>query len=111
MDSKNIEKTYGIRIPVAEYGDYYINTLKKSKEYENLPRQIEAYERLEFSIGDESIKSLKYKLIEKSVSYLKNIIYEKVLAWKAPEVFELNTNDFKPENGKTYISFDGSLVP
>jgi hypothetical protein len=106
MDAKNLEKTYNIRIPVAEFSDYYLNTLLKSVEKEGLKREIEAFERFEESLGGESAKDFKYKLIESSVAHLKGIFQEKVNSWEAPENFVLETNDFKPEHEKIYISFD-----
>lgn len=106
MDAKGLEKTYGIRIPVAEYVDYYLNTLLKSKEKESLKREIDAFQKFEASLGEQDSKSFKHKLIEKSVLYLKEIVSERVNSWIAPEHFVLETNEFKPENSKCYISFD-----
>ncbi len=106
MNTKELEKTYGIRIPVPEYSDYYINSLLKGGENHNLKRDILAYEKFEKSLGEETEKSFKYKLIEKSVLYLKTIMYDKVNSWSAPEPFILETKEFKPEDGKCYISFD-----
>jgi hypothetical protein len=106
MDAKGLEKTYGIRIPVPEYAEYYVNTLLRSKEKEGLKKELDAFSAFEKMLGEESEKSFKYKLIEKSVAYLKNIISEKVSSWEAPEKFVLETKEFKPEDGKCYISFD-----
>ncbi len=106
MDAKNLEKTYNIRIPVAEFVDYYLNTLLKSEEKASLKREIEAYKNFEQILGDESAKSFKHKLIETSVAHLKAIFQERVNSWTSPEQFKLETYDFKPEHGKCYISFD-----
>lgn len=106
MDIKGLEKTYGVRIPVSEHADYYINTLLKSKEKNNMLKELEAFDKFEKSLGEEEMKSFKHKLIEKSVSYLKEVISEKVNSWIPPEHFVLETNEFKPEHDKCYISFD-----
>jgi len=105
MDSKEFEKSYGIRIPVPEHIDYYIETIKKSNENIITDKQIELYEKFENEIGINNVKSFKYKLIEKSVSYLKPIL-SKVDVWECPVKFVLETKDFIPEHNKCYVSFD-----
>lgn len=107
MDAKELEKTYGIRIPVPEYAEYYLKTLLKSKEKESFKREIDAFDAFEKSLLDgETLKSFKYKLIESSVAHLKAIFQEKVSSWTPMEHFVLETKEFKPEDGKCYISFD-----
>lgn len=106
MKAKDLEKTYGIRIPVEEYSDYYLDTLLKSKEKESLKKEIEAFVEWEKTLTDVSVSDYKGRLIAKSVEYLKSELSEKINSWETPEQFVLETNDFKPENGKIYVSFD-----
>ncbi len=108
MNAKNLEKNYGIRIPVAQYVNYYIETLMKSDDKKEIRKQIEANEKFEKELEEtnQDIKNFKHKIIESSVLYLKSIISEGVNVWSPDEQFVLQTNDFKPEHGKCYISFD-----
>lgn len=108
MNAKNLEKIYGIRIPVAQYVNYYIETLLKSEDKKEIRGMIEANEKFEKELleTNQDIKNFKHKIIESSVAYLKTIISDGVNAWSPEEHFVLQTNDFKPEHGKCYISFD-----
>lgn len=100
---KDIEKTYGIRIPVSEFYDYYIETLFKSPHNDGMKEQIGYLKELAETGVD--LADIKGRLIFKSVEYLKSIFTEdlnKITDLKN----DLSTNNFIPEHGKRYISFD-----
>lgn len=107
MKGKSLEKTFGIRIPIDEHKEYYVETLLKSKSYEKLENDIKLFEDFENSLIDgETEKSIKYKLMEYSVSHFIEIFSDKINKWCPIHDFILEKNEFKPEHGKTYISFD-----
>lgn len=107
MKGKSLEKTFGIRIPIDEHKEYYVETLLKSKSYEKLENDIKLFEDFENSlIDDETEKSIRYKLMEYSVSHFKEIFSDKINKWCPIHDFILEKNEFRPEHGKTYISFD-----
>ena len=46
MNGKALEQNFGIRIPVLEHTEYYVNTLLKSKANKDLEENIELFNDL-----------------------------------------------------------------
>lgn len=107
MDYKELEKMYGIRIPIFEQGEYYLKQLFKSKSYSKLKDSIEHYKSLESILtGEETMKSIKYKCLDSSVKHLKELYGDKINKWESPINFVLSHKEFKPIEDVYYVSFD-----
>lgn len=105
-NGKDIEKTFGLRIPVSEYTDYYITTLLKSPEKADIKEQILLLKELA-ETSERDLADLKGKLIYDSVQTLKERFFAKLSLYPISELKnELELKQFIPEHGKRYISFD-----
>lgn len=91
IDIEEFTKLFKITIPVESEFEYYVNTLKQSKEYtEKVTEYVELYADLESFVKDNGFKSVReYK--NKCLDALKDYListkaYEKLLTAKLPEI-------------------------
>ncbi len=109
MKAKDLEMTYGVRIPVEEHLHYYVDTLSKSIEFSSLKERIQEWDEFEKSnknLNGKSMKELKFDLIGSTTPMLNSMLYEKMNSWTPPEKSDFQEKTFHPEDKKFYISLD-----
>jgi hypothetical protein len=107
MDWRSFEKTFNVKLPIFEHVYYYLETLKKSPEFEKIDSFIEMFKRYESSMNGQSIKQNKIDWIEKTKQHLQEIGFiDDLNAWKTPDDFQFKSKGFNPQDGSTYMSID-----
>jgi hypothetical protein len=107
MDYLGFIKNFNIRIPLKEEFEYYIDTLSKSAEFSDLKEKLEEWKEYENSLPEGmSPKEHMPKVISNAVSYLKELIGEKVKECANTSTSEFSLMNFVPEDGHHYVSFD-----
>ncbi len=107
IDISQFAKLFNYNIPFEKHAEYYFRQMMKSKQYENLPSQIEAFYKFQEGLAEDvSPKKFKFDLSDKIVAHLKSLgVLEKL------NKIDLNGHDFsqqKPiyEPGYYYVSID-----
>lgn len=111
MDYKGLEKTFGIKIPIYEHVDYYIETLKKSAQYKDIDNHINLFKDYEQGLQsvDYSVKNHKIDSIKNIISHLSNIGYiDKLNNWQTeiPSNYKYESIGFVPKEDNMYVSVD-----
>ncbi len=100
-------KNFDIKIPHKESFEYYIETLSKSEEYNDLSEKVSLWEDYEDSLGDVSPKDAKYKTLISLVEHFKSLIGESINEYSESCLLNLEgKRKFQPEDVNFYISFD-----
>lgn len=113
-DIDEFSKLNKINVPVSKYFDYYISTLKKSREFVHLDALIDDFSDLEKyskALGYSSAKSYKLDYaLPKILKYIENTkVYDVIQNYNFPDTSKLYTKDeVKKSAGQNYwlISFD-----
>jgi len=126
---KEFEKLFKVNIPVKSEAEYYLNTLKKSKQFSKLEYQINEFEKFESSLKEKGFSSIgNYKMdfafyvlkqkIEESETYKKfqEFDYSKV-PFRSKDKLKINQGEFlvsfdlKQANFNCFKSFDNKENP
>lgn len=108
MDYKGLEKTFNIKIPVVKHAEYYIETLKKSPQFENIATHIELFKDYEnMLIGNGlKVKDDKMRTINKIIESLKTVGFVDALNGWSYTNSEFSKLGYTPEEDQLYLSVD-----
>jgi hypothetical protein len=103
MDYRNLEKLYPVKIPVYDHAEYYLETLSRSDEYEQLPDWIQLCQDLETIPNYEKEK---YRKMDDAIVYFKEIgAFNKLNEMEMPN-FSSSSKELEAKEGKVYLSLD-----